>query len=469
MRRYLLSLLIAFAVFAGGSTPAPADKVQDAKGLIANGDYKALFAIWRDTFERGDTRTRSELLDAFQKGKGLDAERAKAQAWFLSEAAKGDPEVQTDLGMAMEDGFIFDPSPDQAREWYLKAALQGYARGQTFLGVCFDRPCGGVRDYKQARLWYEKAALQGDARGQRLLARLYEFGYGGSINAPEAERWYLAARNSYRRLLDQGVLFAAKPLADLYYDGRGGPKDDNQARSLYTVAAGIGNDDGQAALGYMIQNGYGGAPDLDTAISWYRKSADSGNPMGQFYLGTLYENGTGLPKDPAEALKLYQSAVDGSARFYISLHMAAMAARDRVASALKSPDARAASASDAPAKTSAEADSSAPESNQALQSEAVDEASPPAGDQPSQTAAANDPTADDQLDETMASLVVARRLLADNWTVPAGLAVIALLLGARTLGSLRRRRQARDLERELRAFQQRNDAKLKPQASSSRH
>lgn len=452
MRRHLLAFLIAIAVFAGGSTPAPADKVQDARVLLTNGDYKALFAIWRDTFERGDTHTRNALLGAFQKGMGLDPERAKAQTWFLSEAAKGDPEVQTDLGMAMEDGFIFDPNPDRAREWYLKAALQGYARGQTFLGVCFDRPCGGVRDYKQARLWYEKAALQGDARGQRLLARLYEFGYGGGINAPEADRWYLAARNSYRKLLDQGVLYAAKPMADLYYDGRGGPKDDNQARSLYTLAAGIGNDDAQAALGYMIQNGYGGPASLDTAISWYRKSANGGNPMGQYYLATLYETGTGVPKDLAEALKLYQSSVDGSARFYISLHMAAMAARDRIAPALKSSDAPSAPASDSPIETSAEANPSAP-----------------APDQPSETSAANEPSAADQPDETMISLVAARRLLADSWVVLAGLAVIVLFFSVRILGSLRRRQQARDLDRELRAFQQKNNAKLRPQTSSSRN
>ena len=72
-----------------------------------------------------------------------------------------------------------------------------------------------------------------------------------------------------------------------------------------------------AALGLLYANGRGVPKDAQEAENWYRRAAagyrraaDVGDVGAQFRLGQLYENGMGVPKDLQAAVGWYRKAAD---------------------------------------------------------------------------------------------------------------------------------------------------------------
>jgi hypothetical protein len=57
----------------------------------------------------------------------------------------------------------------------------------------------------------------------------------------------------------------------------------------------------QFNLGNMYANGQGVPKDEQQAVVWFRKAAEQGNAMAQFNLGLMYDNGQGAPKDEQSA------------------------------------------------------------------------------------------------------------------------------------------------------------------------
>ena len=80
-------------------------------------------------------------------------------------------------------------------------------------------------------------------------------------------------------------------------NGRGVPKDYDEAVKWYRLAAAQGNALAQNNLGVMYENGLGVPKDYDEAIKWYRLAAAQGNAAAQNNLGGMYANGRGVPQD----------------------------------------------------------------------------------------------------------------------------------------------------------------------------
>ena len=113
-----------------------------------------------------------------------------------------------------------------------------------------------------------------------------------------------------RRLAEQGDLQAQVKLARMYEEGRGVPKDFDEALKWYKEAAEHGDAFAQGTLGWFYQYGQGVETNFQTAISWYQKAAEQGHAMSQLNLAVMYDNGIGIATNKEEAVKWYRLAAN---------------------------------------------------------------------------------------------------------------------------------------------------------------
>ncbi len=105
----------------------------------------------------------------------------------------------------------------------------------------------------------------------------------------------------FQKLAEQGDASAQFNLGQMYANGQGVPKNEQQAAAWYRKAAEQGNADAQFNLGVMYRDGQGVPKDETQAVAWYRKAAEQGLASAQFNLGVRYNDGRGVPKDDQSA------------------------------------------------------------------------------------------------------------------------------------------------------------------------
>lgn len=89
-------------------------------------------------------------------------------------------------------------------------------------------------------------------------------------------------------LAEKGDAKSQYHLGVLYNDGKGVPKDYEQAAAWYLKAAVQGHSKAQLYLGLLYQNGRGVPRNYKQAAQWLMNSAEQGEQKAQYYLGKLY-------------------------------------------------------------------------------------------------------------------------------------------------------------------------------------
>ena len=114
-------------------------------------------------------------------------------------------------------------------------------------------------------------AEQGNPEAQFNLGILYDQGRGLPKDKQEAVRWY-------RRAAMQADTFAQNALGDNYWEGTGVPKDDREAVRWWRLAADKGFAPAQHSLGKLLAGGGQGVQvDKPQAYMWLRLSAAQGD------------------------------------------------------------------------------------------------------------------------------------------------------------------------------------------------
>lgn len=114
-------------------------------------------------------------------------------------------------------------------------------------------------------------AEQGNIEAQFSLGLSYDQGRGVPKDKQEAIRWY-------RRAAIQGDTFAQNTLGDNYWEGTGVPKDDREAVRWWRLAADKGFVPAQHSLGKILAGGGQGVPeDKPQAYMWLMLSAAQGD------------------------------------------------------------------------------------------------------------------------------------------------------------------------------------------------
>lgn len=111
--------------------------------------------------------------------------------------------------------------------------------------------------------------------------------------------------------IDQALLAKAKAgdataqvqVGECYEDGKGVPRDGEQAAEWYRKAADQKSIGGELHLAKLYRDGDGNdfPRDMEQAAAWYRKAADQGDAGAQGTLGMLYTLGQGVPRSDVEA------------------------------------------------------------------------------------------------------------------------------------------------------------------------
>ncbi len=120
-------------------------------------------------------------------------------------------------------------------------------------------------------------------------------------NTAESIQWY-------RMAADEGSAEGQFKLGDIYYNGKGVPKDHTEAMKWFRKAADAGNVRAQITLGFMYHEGREMPRDYVEAARWFRKAADAGDAHAQINMGLIYSSGQGVPQDYVFAHMWYNLA-----------------------------------------------------------------------------------------------------------------------------------------------------------------
>ena len=115
---------------------------------------------------------------------------------------------------------------------------------------------------------------------------------------------YDTALSEFRPLAEGGMAAAQYRLGAMYENGRGVPRDLDQARDWYTRAAAQGYSGALYSLGYVCFTQNDGA----CAVAWWTRAAAQDSADAMFSLGVLYDEGTAAPRDPVQAHMWYDLA-----------------------------------------------------------------------------------------------------------------------------------------------------------------
>lgn len=109
-----------------------------------------------------------------------------------------------------------------------------------------------------------------------------------------------------------GDAIAQNDLGFAYTEGRGVPRDEEQALAWYRKAAEQGLALAQNNVAFAYRDGRGVLQDYAQAAAWFRKAAEQGNSNAQYNLGLLYYSGNGVPQDFAESYFWLDIAAPGT-------------------------------------------------------------------------------------------------------------------------------------------------------------
>ena len=182
------------------------------------------------------------------------------------------------------------------------------------------QPAGQASTPVDALYFCTKASEKGDAQAQLFLANMYENGMGVNKSQQEATRWYKESAKG-------GLAEAQYKVGLMYGKGEGLAQDKSEATFWYRKAAEQGHKEAQFTMGYRYEFGKGVQQNYKEAIAWYLKAAEQSHASAQNYLGVMTSLGQGTPQNNIEAYKWFNLAAISGNKEYI-------ANRDRMAKKL---------------------------------------------------------------------------------------------------------------------------------------
>ena len=156
----------------------------------------------------GDAEAQFRLGEAYERGKLVERDLAKAAQAYRQAAEQGHPGAQYALAHLYHMGNGVAQDMSAAMAWYRAAARQGHEAAQLALGDQYRIGLIVPRDLEGSTKWYRRAAEQGNIFAQYELANAYRYGHGVAPDATEAAGWY-------RRSAEGGNPAAHLALAEL--------------------------------------------------------------------------------------------------------------------------------------------------------------------------------------------------------------------------------------------------------------
>jgi TPR repeat protein len=221
-------------------------------------------------------------------------------------AQAGEPEAQTLLALAYHAGVLLKKDDVEATKLLHKAADRGYSAAEESLGIFAETGIGMDRpSLAEALNWYRRAAQQGSIDAATDIALLYANGKGVPRNPEQAVVWF-------RRAAEGGDPSAQYNLGLMYERGEGVPRDYREAIRWFAAAADQKLIPPLLSLAelYVQPPNAAVTADLNKAMQYYQRAADLGSPEAEVSLGTIYSKGLSGKVDYDQAAGWYRKAAD---------------------------------------------------------------------------------------------------------------------------------------------------------------
>jgi len=192
MRILMQFFYIVFLLFFIQTSLALADD-QSEKFISAIEAYKMkddefAFKLMSEEALSGYMPAQYNLAQFYDKGIGVEANKALAAKWFIEAAKQGNVAAQYNLGLIYNKGEGVVKDNKASITWFTKAAEQGDAYAQYNLGVIFQKGDLVEKDSKRAFNWFKKAAEKKVLDAQFNLASMYWTGTGTNRNPDQAQK-----------------------------------------------------------------------------------------------------------------------------------------------------------------------------------------------------------------------------------------------------------------------------------------
>lgn len=305
--------------------------------------------------EFGIKKAQFAYAECLRYGKGVPTSLGDAVVWYKAAARQLFAPAAYELACCLRDPR-FGQTESQTVLWLSVAAEFDSAAAAYELSRLYEEGEGVPTSHRYALFWLTRAAVAGHEEAMRSLARMYATGDGvgkapgvartlmerlanlsfgekmtlrrlnkipaapvPSIDIPtrDKDRFELGHRAEqanepaiaaiiYFLAAKSGNVEANLLLARCYEDGRGVPKDLEEARRRYTIAADAGVTEAMIKLGEYDLKGIGGEEDRAAAVSWWEKAAAAGSGEAAYLLAVEYHHGP--RSNIALALKWYEKA-----------------------------------------------------------------------------------------------------------------------------------------------------------------
>ena len=177
-------------------------------------------AVLASRAQSGAAEAQYQLALVYGAGRIMPRDEVTSQRLMMKSAEQGYIPAETMVGCTYLDNHITGPVPNYAdgERWLRAAATQGDAEAQLWLGMGYDREYFGRIDYPESLKWLRKSSAQGLPDAQDALAQMYEEGHGVPKSDEDAAFWYRKAADHFSDV--SGVFQAEVQLAYMYRDGR---------------------------------------------------------------------------------------------------------------------------------------------------------------------------------------------------------------------------------------------------------
>lgn len=251
----------------------------------------------------GDATAQLELGRAYEDGKGVPQDEAKAVEWFRKAAEQGNAAAQNSLGVMYAHGRGVERNREEAVRWYRKAAKNGLSEGLYNVSISYFNGEGVNEDLALAYAYMLIAQSKGDPEAAEALQHISDELHGRVEPAKlklavmyekgdEVPQDYSGALKLYQELAAMGPTSFAHnqaefKLCEFYASGKGVPQDYAASKAHCKAAAKGGNPSAYVELGRMAERGLGGEINLKKAKGWFRKAAIEEDGDSFMELGSL--------------------------------------------------------------------------------------------------------------------------------------------------------------------------------------
>lgn len=163
-------------------------------------------------------------------------------------------------------------------------------------------------DYQNAIVLLKQEIDLNNCVAMNCLGNVYKQGIGVKKDNDEALKWYMkaAAANSPEAMYNLGVT---------YKYGDGVERNLKESSSWFKIGAEQGHAGCMYAIGYMYYKGFGVRQNYKKAYKYFSQSAKGENPAGTYFKALCIFKGNGVKQNRKEAKKIFEIAVlQGSSR-----------------------------------------------------------------------------------------------------------------------------------------------------------